>query len=405
MNDDLPIPVAITGMGAVTAAGAGVEAYWQALLCGEQLAQQVKDWDVEGFGCSRAARIPSPVLEQVLSAAPMTVDPTAALFLEAQREAVQQAGMPDLCGSRVGLYLGTSTGGLDRWIPYHRAAVHEDVLPWGSADTGYSAPARQVAHLLGIEGPVLTVSTACSSATAALGMALDDIRHGVVDMALVGGADRVDRFVHAGFDLLGALTAQTMNPFGTGRTGLILGDGAGALILEGLPHARARGVRVLAELAGAGSAADANHMTGPDREGRGVERALQMAIDDAALLVDDVDLVCAHATATPYNDAMEARALSRLFGHRRPLPMAVGYKPVTGHTLGACGVLEAIACVQIITNGTVPASAGAGPQDPDCPFPLLRGEPLRQPVGVAVSCNSAFAGNNAAVVVRALELF
>ncbi len=390
-------------MGAVTAAGAGADAYWQALLRGEPLASVVEDWDVEGFTCSRAARIPPAVLQQVVSAAPTTVDPTAALFLEAQREAAQQAGMPDLCGRRVGLYLGTSTGGLDRWVPYHRAHVEESVLPWGAAGTGYSAPAVQVARVLGIEGPVLTVSTACSSATAALGMALDDIRHGIVDVALAGGADRVDRFVHAGFDLLGALTAGAMNPFGEDRSGLILGDGAGALILEGLTHARARGAHVLAELAGAGSAADANHMTGPDREGRGVERALQMAIDDAALLADDVDLVCAHATATPYNDAMEARALARLFGCCRPVIPAVGYKPVTGHTLGACGVLEAIACVRSMGAGVVPAGGGAGPQDPDCPYPLLRGDPVQMPVAVAASCNSAFAGNNAAVVLRAVE--
>ena len=278
--------------------------------------------------------------------------------------------------------------------------------PWLRLTAGapYGAPGRHLATSLGATGPATTVSSACCSATGALGLALDDLRAGRVDLAVVGGADAVDRFIHAGFDLLGALTSDRMNPFGEGRSGLILGEGAGVMILESADHARARGVSPRVELAGAGLGGDANHMTGPDREGRGVERALRAALDDAAVSAEDVDLICAHATSTPFNDAMEARALHRVFGHRRPVVPTVAYKPVLGHTLGACGLLEAIACAEIIRRGEIPATPTPGPQDPDCPFPLLREVPRAQPVACAVSSNSAFAGNNAAVVLRRREV-
>ncbi|MDP7114753.1 MAG: beta-ketoacyl-[acyl-carrier-protein] synthase family protein, partial [Myxococcota bacterium] len=323
--------------------------------------------------------------------------------LASVREAQEDAGGPALAGDRVGVYAGTSTGGVPRWVEYHRARVEGRPPPWGPADTDYGAPARHLARALGSGGPAVTVSTACCSATAAMGLALDDLRRGAVDLAVVGGADAVDRFIHAGFDMLGALTAAEMNPFGQDRSGLVLGEGAGALILETREHARARGVTSRAWLAGAGLGGDANHMTGPDREGRGVERALRMALDDAGVTADDVELICAHATSTPFNDAMEARALHRLFGHRRPAVPAVAYKPVFGHTLGACGLLEAIACVLVLERGTIPPTPGPGPQDPDCPYPLLRDVALDGPVSVAASTNSAFAGNNAAVVLRRAE--
>ncbi len=392
--------IAVTGMGAVTAAGAGVDALWRALRDGRSLHEPVVGWDTEGFRSHRVAAIPAPLRRALREAAPAAVDDPTTFLLAAVREAQEHAGGPALVGERIGVYVGTSTGGVPRWVDYHRASVEERTPPHGPADTDYGAPARHLAAALGSRGPAVTVSNACCSSTAALGLALDDLRRGAIDVAVAGGADAVDRFIHAGFDLLGALTQGEMNPFGEGRTGLVLGEGAGALILETEAHARARGVLPLTFLAGSGSAGDANHMTGPDREGRGVERSLRMALDDAGVTADDVDLICAHATSTPFNDAMEARALHRLFGHRRPVVPAVAYKPVFGHTLGACGALEAIACVRALAGGRIPAPPTAGPQDPDCPYPLLRDEISGTPVAVAVSTNSAFAGNNAAVVLR-----
>lgn len=395
--------IAVTGMGAVTVAGAGVETLWRALLAGEPLDRSVTGWDTAGLRCTRVASLPAALRRSLRAAAPPDVDDPSAFLLAAAREAQESAGTPSLAGDRVGVYVGTSTGGVPRWVEYHRAHVEGTDPPWGPRDTDYGAPARHLARSLGTAGPVVTVSTACCSATGALGVALDDLRAGRVDLAVVGGADAVDRFIHAGFDLLGALTPDRMNPFGEGRSGLVLGEGAGAMILESSDHARARGVTPLAELAGAGLAGDANHMTGPDREGGGVERALRMALHDAGITADDVDLVCAHATSTPFNDAMEARALHRLFGHRRPVVPAVAYKPVLGHTLGACGLLEAIACTEVIRRGQIPATPCPGPQDPDCAFPLLREDPLEQPVATVASSNSAFAGNNAAIVLRRWE--
>jgi 3-oxoacyl-(acyl-carrier-protein) synthase len=394
-----PVQVVVTGLGAVSAAGAGVERLWAALLAGDPLDGAVP-WDTEGFTCSRVARLPEGTRAQARAAAPPEAGPVTGPLLLAAAEAAHDAGDPILSGERVGLYLGTSMGGVPRWVDYHRAHLDGEAPPWGPRGTGYGAPAREAAVALGIRGPVLTVSAACCSATSALCVALDELREGRVDLALVVGADVVDRFVHAGFDLLRALTPGAMNPYAEGREGLILGDGAGALILESREHAMARGVAPRAVLAGGGLAGDANHMTGPCREGRGVERAQRMALDDAGVTADQVDVISAHATGTPYNDAMEARALQRLFGHRLPSVPAVGWKPVLGHTLAACGALEAIGLVCCLEQGIVPHTAGAGPQDPDCPFPVVRHQPLEGELCVAVSTNSAFAGNNAAVVLH-----
>ncbi len=395
-----PSEVVVTGTGALSAAGVGVARLWDALLAGEPL-HEPAPWDTTGFLCARVARFPAALREALREAGPRDAGPVTAPLLAALSEAVAAAGAPGTAGDRVGLYLGTSMGGVPRWVEYHGAHVERREPPWGPRGTDYGAPAREAAAALGLAGPVVTVSAACCSATSALGVALDDLREGRVDVALAAGADVVDRFVHAGFDGLRALTPDEMNPFGEGRSGLILGDGAAALVLETRDHAWARGVEPRAVLAGAGLAGDANHMTGPCREGRGVERALRMALVDAAVTADEVDLISAHATGTPYNDAMEARALHRLFGHRRPAVTAVGWKPVLGHTLAACGALEAVAAIECIARGTIPPTAGAGPQDPDCPFPLLRHAAARHPVRVVASTNSAFAGNNAAVVLRA----
>lgn len=396
------IQVVVTGLGAVSAAGAGVDRLWDALLAGDPLDGPVP-WDTAGFTCLRVARLPDGTRAEARATAPPDAGPVTAPLLLAIAEAARDAGDPVLAGERVGLYLGTSMGAVPRWVDYHRAHLDGEAPPWGPRNTDYGAPAREAAAALGVRGPVLTVSAACCSATSALCVALDELREGRVDLALVAGADVVDRFVHAGFDLLRALTPGAMNPYAEGREGLILGEGAGALILESREHAVARGVAPRAVLAGSGMAGDANHMTGPCREGRGVERALRTALDDAGVTADDVDVISAHATGTPYNDAMEARALQRLFGHRQPPVPAVGWKPVLGHTLAACGALEAIGLVRCLEQGIVPHTVGAGPQDPDCPFPVVRHRPLEGDLRVAVSTNSAFAGNNAAVVIRSAE--
>ena len=238
-----PVPqIAVTGMGAVTSAGAGIDTLWQALVDGRPLHEPVSGWDTEGFVNHRVAGIAAPLRRSLQAAAPAGVDFPSALLLASVREAQEDAGGPALAGDRVGVYAGTSTGGVPRWVEYHRARVEGRPPPWGPADTDYGAPARHLARALGSGGPAVTVSTACCSATAAMGLALDDLRRGAVDLAVVGGADAVDRFIHAGFDMLGALTAAEMNPFGQDRSGLVLGEGAGALILETREHARARGV-------------------------------------------------------------------------------------------------------------------------------------------------------------------
>ena len=216
------------------------------------------------------------------------------------------------------------------------------------------------------------------------------------DVVLAGGTDFLCRFVVAGFNCLRA-TAERARPFDVTRRGLVLGEGAAIVVVEEAGHAARRGARLLARLAGVGCAADATHMTAPDREGGGATRALLAALDDAGLTPAAVDFVSAHGTGTPYNDAMEAVALARVFGAGRVPVNSI--KGAIGHTLGAAGALEAVLCVETLARGVIPPTAALETVDPVCAvLDLVHGAPRRRTVGAAVSTSSGFAGTNAALV-------
>jgi len=216
---------------------------------------------------------------------------------------------------------------------------------------------------------------------------------------LAGGTDALSPFVLSGFGLLRALTTTQVRPFDRRRDGLALGEGAGVLVLEERARAEKRGAVILAEVLGGGSAADANHMTGPSPTGDGVARAMQAALADAGRPADSVDFISAHGTATPFNDRMETLAIKRVFGeHARRVPID-SIKPIVGHTLGAAGALEAILCVKAMQEGTVPPTINYDDPDPECDLDYVPNAARRLRVHCALSTSSAFAGNNAALLL------
>jgi 3-oxoacyl-[acyl-carrier-protein] synthase II len=224
------------------------------------------------------------------------------------------------------------------------------------------------------------------------------IRAGRADVVLAGGTDLLCRFVVAGFNSLRA-TSDVARPFDRRRKGLVLGEGAAVLVLESDAHARARGARVRARVSGVGAAADAIHMTAPDREGAGAARAIRAALDDAGVAPADVGFVSAHGTGTPYNDAMEAAALTRVFGAGR-IPVN-SIKGAIGHTLGAAGALEAVLCTRVLETGLVPPTTGLDDVDPACAsLDLVHGGSRQVDTRTVVSTSSGFAGANAALVLE-----
>jgi 3-oxoacyl-[acyl-carrier-protein] synthase II len=263
----------------------------------------------------------------------------------------------------------------------------------------HAGPGQAVAAASDARGPLVVPSVACASGNVALDAALALVRSGRCDVVLAGGVDALQDFVIQGFACLKALDPAPCRPFDRDRRGLNLGEAAAFLVVEAEEHARARGARVRAVLAGSGVAADAVHMTGPDREGRGAARAMQAALTDAELATADVGFVSAHGTATAFNDLMEAQALGLVLGERSARTPVNSIKSALGHTLGAAAALEAIACVRTLETGLIPPTPGLVERDPAIGLDIVHGAAREADVHVALSTSSGFGGTNAAVVL------
>jgi 3-oxoacyl-[acyl-carrier-protein] synthase II len=250
-----------------------------------------------------------------------------------------------------------------------------------------------------VNGPVLTISAACASATLAIEAALRDLRAGLVDVAVAGGADSLCQITYAGFNALRAVDERPCRPFRADRGGLSLGEGSGVLILEREAEAVARTARPLALLRGAGASCDAGHMTAPHPEGMGAALAMTRALRDADASAADVRLVNAHGTGTPLNDVAESKALASVLGEARGRVPLTATKASVGHLLGAAGAIEAVATILALEAGTAPPDPGMGAADGALGVDLVSGRPRPLKAGPALSTNLAFGGANAVLVL------
>jgi 3-oxoacyl-[acyl-carrier-protein] synthase II len=244
-------------------------------------------------------------------------------------------------------------------------------------------------------------SLACASGNVALGLALDWIRAGRCDSVLAGGVDVLNDFVVAGFASLKALDPLPCRPFDRARRGLNLGEGACYLIVEAEPHARARGARIRAFLNGYGVRTDAVHMTGPDPTGSGAARAMRAALADAGVAPEHIGFVSAHGTGTVFNDLMEAKALTQVFGTRIATTPIHSAKSAIGHTLGAAAALEAALCVRTLESGLLPPTVGLIELDPEIGLDVVHKTPRAAYPRAVLSTASGFGGTNAAIVLSA----
>jgi 3-oxoacyl-[acyl-carrier-protein] synthase II len=371
-------PVAITGIGAVSAVGAGADALFDALRTGRSGIRPIRRFD--------ASFVPGAVAGEVDDAGE---EPCVALAARAAREAWERAGRPE--PARIAVVAGSSSGP-------HAA---EDLLDRLEREDPPAAARlkRRTRHLavgvaageaVGAGGPRLAVSTACASGLAAIALATDLVRQGLLDVALAGGGEGLSARRLAGFHALGALAPGPCAPF-SDPPGMSLGEGAAFLVLERASSARARGAEVLGYVLGSGGSADAHHATAPDPRGDGLARAIRLALAQAG--VERVDLASAHGTGTEANDAAEWLALTRVFGDPPPI---YALKSLLGHSFGAAGALEAVAAVWALRTRAVPASAGfRGPRALGPP----RFAPGPAPISRVLLENAAFGGANVAVVL------
>ncbi|MFJ2863637.1 beta-ketoacyl-[acyl-carrier-protein] synthase family protein [Kitasatospora sp. NPDC087314] len=401
--------VAVTGLGLVTPAGTGAAAVWERFLGAEPTAgtdPELAGLNVD-FSCQVADFDPSALLGGRLA---RRLDRFAQLALVAARQAVADAALDPAAwdGTRVGVVLGVSANSVQTY------AVEYARLEQGRADRvsplmlPRSIPnmaAGEVGLDLGIRGPGLVVSTACASGTTALALGADLIRAGTCDLVLAGGTDSPRTPMTAvAFDRLGALSrrrhdpAGASRPFDADRDGFVLGEGAGVLVLERAEHARARGARPRAYLAGHGAAGDAHHFTAPHPGGDGLARAVRAALTDAGLAPHEIGHVNAHGTGTLLNDPAEAAALRQVF--HRPPPVTAN-KSVIGHTMGAAGAIEAAVTVLTLQHRLIPPTANLDRLDDAIDLDVVAKAPRPLAVPAALSVSSGFGGQNAALVLTA----
>lgn len=403
--DGLPGRIVVTGIGAVTAAGWGVSSLRAALRSGRTVIGPFDRFDNARQRTHVAGQVPPGPPARPGAFVPWSRLSNSDRFgLFAALEAAEQAGftVPFEHGL-AGVFFGSSTGGLYESEEYFEGLLQRperEPARQLMASHALGAPAETVARHLGLRGPVETFSSACASGSIAVERALRALRELEVDVAFAGGADSLCLTTYSGFNALRAVDDNPCRPFRADRAGLSLGEGGAVLVLERVDHALRRGARPLAEILGAGSSCDANHMTAPHAEGLGAVRAIERALEDAGLEAGGIDVVNAHGTGTPLNDAAEWAALSTVFGKRASsLPMEAT-KSVLGHLLGAAGAIEVVAAVLGLLDGEVHATPGGGAVDPALPVGLALDGPRPVPgMRNTLSVSLGFGGANAAVVL------
>lgn len=394
--------IVVTGLGAVSAFGWGAEALEAGLGSGATAIGPFDRFDNRRFPTHTAAQVPPPpeLLGRDLAAWP-ALSWAERFALAAARQAARQAGLPaDLSHRRAGVFFGSSTGGMletEGFYARFRGRSLERSPRTPVAAQQVNRPADGVARLLGVTGPVQTVSSACASGALAIGLALDALREGAVEVALAGGADSLCRLTFGGFNSLRSVDPEPCRPFLRDRAGLSLGEGAAVLVLARSDSGTAAGAEPLAELLGAGASADAHHMTAPRPDGAGAAEAVRRALADARTSADRIDFINAHGTGTELNDLAEFRALETVFGERLSSIPLTSTKASLGHLLGSAGAIEAAATVLALARQSLPATPGEGPLDPRTPVRISRrGTPAA--CRAALSVNLGFGGCNAALV-------
>ncbi len=403
----------VTGLGIVSPIGCTVDDAWTALLAGRTGAAPISQFDASGFPVRFACEVKGfEVAEFVDAKAARRMDRCTLLVLAAAREAERDCGL-DLAalGERAGTAIGTALGGVasfERTVLQLAERGPERVGPFSIVQALPNLAAGWVSIELGTRGPLLTQSTACAASNMAIGDALDAIRLGRADVMVCGGTEApVTPVSVAGFAAMRALStrnddpAAASRPFDGARDGFVVAEAAAVLVLEELEHARARGARVYAELAGYGVSSDASHVSDPDPSGANAARAVRMALGDAGIEPTDVGYVNAHGTSTPAGDAAETRVLKHVFGDTLPArPLVSSTKGATGHTLGAAGAVEAVFTVLALHRGVLPPTINQAVADPDCDLDYIANEPRTQQVDVALSNSFGFGGHNSVVAFR-----
>ncbi|MEA2250783.1 MAG: 3-oxoacyl-[acyl-carrier-protein] synthase [Solirubrobacteraceae bacterium] len=387
--------VVVTGRGVVSSLGEGADAFFEALLAKRSgIADGVgacTEFDPESAMSAKEAR---------------RADRYTQLAVAAATQAAEEAGVADgVDPERLGVIVGTGVGGLvtlqaecQAWLEGGDRAVSPHFVPMMMPN----AAAGTIAMRLGAHGPGFSVSSACATGGHAIGEAARMIAHGEADAVLAGGTEAaLTGLCMAAFRRMGALSREGVSrPFDAHRDGFVMGEGAGVLVLEREEHARARGARVLARIAGYGASNDAFHITQPDENGRGAIQAMRATLADAGADPSDVGYINAHGTSTLFNDKIETLAIKQVFNGASTPPPISSTKSHIGHLLGAAGAVEALVCVEAVRRGVLPPTINYEQPDPQCDLDYVPEGPREAPgLELALSNSFGFGGQNACLAV------
>ncbi len=407
--------VVITGLGAITPLGESAVELWDGIKskkCGideitlidtsnfkTKLAGEVKNYDsLKYFDVKQGRRL----------------DRVSQFALIAGREAFKTSGITNENTNfeNVGIYISSGIGGFNTIENQCVACntkgngkVSPMFIPMGIANM----PAGNVAIDLGLKGESISLVTACASSTHSIGEAYRAIKHGYEDVIFAGGAEAaICNTGIAGFENMKALSSsidknRASIPFDKERTGFVMGEGAGVVVLEELEHALLRGAKIYAEIIGYGATSDSYHITSPHPDGEGAARAMIRAIKDAKLNPENVDYINAHGTSTHLNDSIETKAIKKTFGEYCTKLKVSSTKGNTGHLLGAAGAVESIICIKAIEEGLVPPTINYKEKDEECDLNIVPNEPIKQDLNIVMSNSLGFGGHNASVIFKKFE--
>jgi 3-oxoacyl-[acyl-carrier-protein] synthase II len=408
--------VVVTGLGATTPVGGTVAETWDAILEGRSGARPMTfDWVAKyELPVTFAATIKTPPSEVLSKVEIRRLDPSAQYAMIASREAWADAGSPEVEPERLGVAIGTGIGGvwtlLDQWDNLREKGPRR-VFPLAVPMLMANSPAGNVSLELGARAGAHSTVSACASGAEAMGFALEMIRSGRADVVVAGGTEAaVHPLPFAGFAAMQALSKRNdeperaSRPYDTGRDGFVLGEGAAVIVLESEEHAKARGAKIYAELAGVGMSSDSHHIAAPEPEGAGASRAMVEAVERGGLSASDIVHINAHATSTPVGDIAESNAIRRAFGDAADGMPVSATKSMTGHLLGAAGALEGVLTILALHHRTAPATINLESPDPQILLDVVSGTARTLPDGDIAALNNSFGfgGHNVALTFKSV---
>jgi len=406
--------VVITGIGAVTPLGTGVEKLWEGLLDGRSGIRRIEHFEASGLACQIAGEIPDFVsTDHIPAKEARRMSRASQISLAAIQMAVENSGLeePFTDSERIGVTLGTAVGGLERSIEGARAYREEGpskVNPFTIPASIANMSAFHISERYKAYGPSMCLVTACATGTQIVGEAAQTIRDGRADIVLTAGTEAmIEGFAVAGFAAMRALPTsynddpeRASRPFDAKREGFVFSEGAAGLVIESLESAQERGAHIYAEIAGHASSSDGFHMAKPDPSGTGAQRTMRWALEDAQVSADEVDYINAHGTSTPANDSVETLAIKSLFGEAAYGIPVSSTKSMIGHPMAASGAVEAIVCALTIDRGAIHPTINYENPDPDCDLDYVPNEARDAKVDVTLSNSFGLGGQNACLVLK-----